>query len=191
MNEQQNKIEMDYKHSLPSFIEKAKRVESFFVIQELEKSIKKYQLQTQIMKFSKKNIDLELHGAYTSVLSFLEKVERLTRYFKVKEISTSYEPRSNHMKLHLKVQLHLKAQLFKISSSSKRLFPNVFNSQEKHQNNNVKAIIGKYVLINNQWYKEGDSFNEAVIKKVARNYIVVNQENKNQRWELPYYEYSK
>lgn len=109
--------------------------------------------------------------------TFISEIEHMNNFTKIDFLSLNKKENSLNHNFELKINLNK----FYIKDKIKQ------NIQIKNQNSNnfrVKAIVFNYVLINDNWIKEGEKIENYELTEIKNNFVILKKDDEKIKLEL-------
>ena len=154
---------------------------SFFeIIKDIENYCKSKNIKILYISTKKKKVLLKAKSSLSTFKKFILKLENLNNFTNINSLEInklsnslySYKVEVDFSKFHIK---NIKAKKYE--------------SKKKNISLNLKAIVGKNILVNNKWLTLNEKIGFYQVKKIAVNYVVL--ESKNKKLVLKVHKYGK
>ena len=178
IKKQQIKI---YQKKIKQLKDKKIKYTKLQILQRYESLANKYNIEIKNINFTNKYTKLTFQGEYLNSITFFKILERLNDII---SFDLTY---TDHI---LTINTLIKTQTFQNLNIQTTIDTNIANPFIKigfEQNNTdipSKAIIGNWVILDNHWYKLHDRYKKYIIKKIAKDYILLGFGTKTIKMEI-------
>ena len=142
------------------------------IIKYFEKRIKSNKINLESMNFTNNKLNLKIYSNINKIIKFIN-----ITYLEY-EILSYHITESNKI-IYLDISFYISNNsYYKQRKIKKYNLKNPFVKIKSRNTKLTKAIIGEFVLIDNKWYKKGDSYKNKIINNIYKDKIELKQNNK-------------
>jgi hypothetical protein len=161
---------------------KQKKFTKLDILKSYEKLAKSLEIDISNIEFTKNYIELDFQGEYKNTINFFYTIDRINN---IVSFSLEYKDGKLFIKSLLKSKIFNDINSLSIAYENDIANPFVKLSISKDNiYSKSKAIIGDWVMLDNDWYTIGDKYKKYIIKKIYKDYILLGFGTKTIKMEI-------